>query len=239
MTLTVQSCTFNYPRREPLFIDLDVGFRRGKTVLLGPNGAGKSTLLALCAGALRTRRGGVSLDRLPANAREYRRRVAWLPQTVAAFPALTVREQVVYSGWLKGMSARSARIAADRALEEVRLAPMRNKKARELSGGQLRRLGIAGALIHDADAILLDEPYAGLDPSQRETLSAVIADISSEKILVVSTHQTDDFTDLYDHAVVLAAGTILFDGPSSDFLGRGTGSDPARSAYLSYVGAEA
>jgi len=239
MTLSVQNCTFEYPRRGPLFTDLSIDFLPGRTVLLGPNGAGKSTLLSLCAGSLRAKVGGPSLNGASPRASAYRRRVAWLPQHVSPFPGLSVHDQVVYYGWLKGMSARDARANAEWALDQVRLASLSRKKARELSGGQLRRLGIAGALIHNADVILLDEPFAGLDPSQRETLSSVIAGISPEKVLVVSTHQTEDFTSLYDHAVVLAAGTVLFDGPATEFLNKAGGDDPARAAYLSYVGAEA
>ncbi|MES2093201.1 MAG: ATP-binding cassette domain-containing protein [Actinomycetota bacterium] len=240
MALSVRNCSFAYRRRPPLFSGLDVEFEIGRTVLLGPNGAGKSTLLALCGGVMKQRGGTIALNgRNRTTSSDYRARVAWLPQAVSVFPGLTVREQVVYYGWLKGMSAAAAKVRADDALELVRLTSSASKKARELSGGQLRRLGIAGALVQNADAILLDEPFAGLDPTQRDTLSTILRGLPEETILVASTHQIEDLSSLYARTVVLDSGTVRFDGTTENFLLSGRGSsDPARVAYSSFVGAE-
>ncbi|MET4781494.1 ATP-binding cassette domain-containing protein [Glaciihabitans sp. UYNi722] len=240
MALSVRDCCFAYRRRPPLFSNLDVVFEAGRTVLLGPNGAGKSTLLALCGGVMKPGGGTIALnEESRTTSPKYRARVAWLPQTVSVFPGLTVREQVVYYGWLKGMPVAAAKIRADDALELVRLTSSSSKKARELSGGQLRRLGIAGALVQNADAILLDEPFAGLDPTQRDSLSNILLALPGETILVVSTHQIEDLSSLYTRTVVLDSGTVRFDGTTDKFLQSGHGAvDPARVAYASFVGAE-
>jgi ABC-type multidrug transport system ATPase subunit len=150
-----------------------------------------------------------------------------------------VSEQLAYYGWLKGMRASEAKARCAEVLETVRLAPLANKRAAELSGGQLRRLGIAGALLHGADVILLDEPFAGLDPSQRESLDDALRAIPPAKIVVVSTHQTDDLNSVYGRTVVLSSGVIRFDGSTADFLQAGAGAkDEARAAYGAHVGAE-
>lgn len=169
MELRIVGCSFAYRRSLPVFDGYTASFAPGRTVLLGPNGAGKSTLLALLADSLQPQKGyvetGTGLSpRTWRGRREFRRRVAWLPQQVAPFPGLTVREHVAYAGWLKGLSRRDAWRRSTAALEDVDLASLAGRRATQLSGGQTRRMGIAGALVHEAEAILLDEPTAGLDP---------------------------------------------------------------------------
>ena len=97
----------------------------------------------------------------------HRRKVAWLPQHISPIPGFTVRESVVYAGWLGAMSFRQADAKADAVLAAVSLTEKSHEAAKSLSGGQLRRLGIAQALVRDATWLLLDEPFAGLDPIER------------------------------------------------------------------------
>jgi len=141
----------------------------GVTALLGINGAGKSTLLSIGATALMPKGGKVSLNELDSHAQQtqFRTRVAWMPQQYRAAPGLTVREQVAYSGWLKGMSRDDSWRGATEALARVSLQDLADRPASELSGGQQRRVGLASALVHDAEVLLLDEPTSGLDPEQR------------------------------------------------------------------------
>ncbi|MFE2040351.1 ATP-binding cassette domain-containing protein [Streptomyces sp. NPDC059477] len=222
MTINVSHCSFGYRRRDFVLDDLTLDIPSGCSVLLGPNGAGKSTLLALAASALRPRRGRVTLGDLDTGRRgdlkEYRRQVGWLPQRVTAVPGLRVREQTAYAGWLKGLSRRDAWDRSLAAIERVGLGELADRSAEHLSGGQLRRLGIAQTLVHSARVVLMDEPTAGLDPAQRRVFRALLERLKDQASFVVSTHQTDDLADSYDSVLLLDQGRILFQGPTASFL---------------------
>jgi ABC-2 type transport system ATP-binding protein len=211
----------------------------GVTALLGINGAGKSTLLSLGATALIPRSGEVSLDGLDSRDEQtqFRARVAWMPQHYRAVPGLTVREQVAYSGWLKGMSRDDAWRGASEALARVALQDLADRPASELSGGQQRRVGLASALVHDAEVLLLDEPTSGLDPEQRAMFRELLVNIGADRTVVVSTHDTGEITTAYSHVAVLHEGNVAFDGALQDFSARApAGSErPIESAFLALI----
>ena len=242
MTLSVANARFSYGRKL-VISDLSVLFAPGRTVLLGPNGAGKSTLMAMLASVLRPRGGSIRLQ-LPEGSeptygrRSYRSRIAWLPQNITPMPGLTVREHVAYSGWLKGMRRSDAWRASERDLIRFDLSALAGSKATQLSGGQTRRMALAGSLVHDADVILLDEPTAGLDPNQRDHFRKVLADLPSDVITVVSTHQTEDLIESYNQAIVLVDGSIRFQGPVRALVGEQPSADATAIAYRRLVGAE-
>ncbi|WP_131738597.1 ATP-binding cassette domain-containing protein [Actinomadura roseirufa] len=236
MPISFISCAFGYRRGSPVFTDLSFRLPEGRTVLLGPNGAGKSTLLGLAASLHFPSAGAVAYKGLDPRRRRdrasYRRLVGWMPQDIRPVPGLTVREQIGYAGWLKGMSRREAwRRSAD-ALDAVALGPLAGRRCGQLSGGQLRRVGLAQALVHDAEVILLDEPTAGLDPGQRERFRQVVTRLGGRH-LVVSTHQTEDLGDLYESVVVLDGGTVKYAGSTAEFLA--LSGDRVPSAEASYA----
>ncbi len=242
--LRLEEISFAYRRGGDVLDGLRLQFDAGRTVLLGPNGAGKSTLLALAADALSPRAGRVVLEsvgspRIRASRRAYRSRVAWLPQQITPFPGLTVREHVAYAGWLKGLSRRDAWRRAVGALDVVDLGAKADLRATELSGGQPRRMGIAGALVHDSEVILLDEPTAGLDPSQRERFRGILRRIAPEVAVVVSTHQTEDVHESYDRVVLLHRGRVPFEGTVREFVGPSSATEDVRDsvarAYARHV----
>ncbi|WP_078713635.1 ATP-binding cassette domain-containing protein [Agreia bicolorata] len=247
MNLLIEHSSFGYSDRALLFEDFTLSISAGRTVLLGPNGAGKSTLLGLLASTLRPFEGRVQLEGVASatrrsELRRYRSQVGWLPQNVGVFPGLTVREHVAYTGWLKGLSRADAWTRSMQAVEQVDLTEKMNAPAKSLSGGQVRRMGIAGALVHDARAILLDEPTAGLDPNQRLRFREILAVIPESVVVVVSTHQTEDVHASYDKVIVLSEGTIRFHDSVSAFAGSapaGTDQrDAVAAAYSRYVAAE-
>ncbi|QLE70451.1 ATP-binding cassette domain-containing protein [Streptomyces rectiverticillatus] len=238
MPIHLDACTFAYGRRTPPVLDqLTYTVPEGLTVLLGPNGAGKSTLLKLAAGAVRPTAGHVSLGRLPSHSREYRQRVAWMPQAVTAMTGLTAREQVAYTGWLKGMNRSDAWEAARTALTRVELSARENTRTKHLSGGQLRRLGVASALVHDATVLLLDEPTAGLDPEQRRVFRDLVLGLATANVRVLmSTHDVGDLDEEARHVTVLTDGHIMFTGTTADFLTHATDdASPARRAEAAYT----
>ncbi|MFD0266322.1 ATP-binding cassette domain-containing protein [Streptomyces sp. NPDC127106] len=220
MALVLDGISFRYGRQDPVFTDFGLVLDAPATVLLGPNGAGKSTLLGLAASQLRPRSGTVALGRTRAERRSlaaYRRKVAWIPQQITPVPGLTVREQVAYAGWLKGLKRSEAWEASAAAIDRVGLGSLADRKSHRVSGGQLRRIGIAGALGHRSELILMDEPTAGLDPTQRQMFRELVAELSATVRIVVSTHQTEDLADLYQQVVVLDRGAVRFQGAPQEF----------------------
>ncbi|MFD5084553.1 ATP-binding cassette domain-containing protein [Kitasatospora sp. NPDC058406] len=222
MALEFHRIEFQYNRKATLFAGLDLRIENRATVLLGPNGAGKSTLMSLAASHLSPHRGSVTWHGVnPATGggdrAAYRRAVAWLPQQVTPVPGLSVREQVAYCGWLKGMSRTAAWQASAGALARVGLDRLADRAGHQLSGGQLRRLGIAGCLAHHSELILMDEPTAGLDPTQRAVFRSLVEELTEDVSVVVSTHQTEDLAETYRHVVVLDRGRIRFQGGTGEF----------------------
>lgn len=222
MPIILTNCSFGYRRGLPVLNNLSLAFDRGATVLLGPNGAGKSTLLGIASSALRSAAGTVRLGRLGTRSsrdlKNYRTKVGWLPQQVKPVPGLRVREQVAQAGWLKGMSRTDAWEASAGALARVGLGELAERRSTELSGGQKRRLGIAQALVHSAEVVLMDEPTAGLDPAQRATFRRLVTELSPTVSVVVSTHQTEDLADSYHSVVVLGAGRVRHQGTVDSYF---------------------
>jgi ABC-2 type transport system ATP-binding protein len=238
MDLVFSGITFRYRRRaDPVFADFSWAVPQGKTVLLGPNGAGKTTLLSLAADALRAQAGSVCVDGLEGRRRRdrgaYRRAVGWMPQQVRAVPGLTVREQVAYAAWLKGASRAQAWQRAAGAIRQVSLGDLQDRLTTQLSGGQLRRVGLAQVLAHDAQVLLLDEPTVGLDPAQRSSFRDLLAALPDARTVLVSTHQVDDLSELFETVAILDHGRLLHVSSVGDFLRLAPGDAvrPAEAAY--------
>ncbi|WKX72286.1 ATP-binding cassette domain-containing protein [Streptomyces sp. XD-27] len=246
MALKFRGVVFRYNRKTTVLDEFDLGIDSPATVLLGPNGAGKSTLLALAASQLKPSGGTVTWrDRDPARRRNltaYRKAVAWLPQQITPMPGLTVREQVAYAGWLKGMNRADAWNASASALARVGLGKLAERRSHQVSGGQLRRMGIAGALTHRSELILMDEPTAGLDPTQRKVFRTLLEELADDVHVIVSTHQTEDLAELYQHVVVLDRGTVRFQGTTGQFHALTDNAqgprERAEAAYAQLVGEE-
>lgn len=239
MTVLLNRVTFRYRRWErPVLAGFDYEVPgEGLTILLGPNGAGKSTTMALLAGTVAPRAGRVLLkgSDLTSASREYRRHVAWLPQRVPTSRQLTAREYVAYVAWLKGENRTRAWERAGSVLDQVGLAEQSGKKTAKLSGGQLRRVGIACALAHDARVILLDEPTAGLDPHQRTVFRDVVREVAARIPVLMSTHDIADLADEANTVSLMDRGRILHHGGTRSFLDHAhPDAAPARRAESAY-----
>ena len=233
MRIALEDVTVRLGRRDVLSGLTWLLPEHGRTLLLGRNGAGKTTTLRLASGALSARAGAPTIDGRRAKPRELRRTVALMPQTITAVPGLSVLEQVTFAAWLAGHPERLARTKALDALEKVDLLPMQDRAPAKLSGGELRRVGLAEALARPGDLLLLDEPTTGLDPTQRARFREIL--LAVDRPTVVSTHQLDDVDELYDFVALLESGQIVFTGAMSDFLGQGQGPDNARRAESAFV----
>lgn len=187
-------------------ISLEIG--SGVTCLVGPNGAGKSTFFRLAAGLEKPSSGRLALEGPAAKDAS----LGYLPQEPHLPRNATCEDFLHYVAWVHRVPAAERAAAVDKVLELTNLTDRRTVKARSLSGGMARRLGIAQALIHDPAMILLDEPTVGLDPRQRIALRETISKIASGRVVIVSTHLVEDIRGLADRVVVLDSGSVVFDG---------------------------
>ena len=206
-------------------LDLEIG--RGVFGLLGPNGAGKTTLLRTLATVLSPAGGSVRLLGYdPSDAgerRAFRRRLGYLPQSLGYYANFTVFEFVEYFALLKEIPAARVRPAVARAIERVGLEDRPRAKLRTLSGGMLRRVGIAQAIVNEPDLLLLDEPTAGLDPEQRVSFRALLREIGARGTVVVSTHLVEDIGAACTEVGLMDRGRILFRGTPDGLVERGEG----------------
>lgn len=202
--------TFKYRRRpyRPVLRDFSWTVPLSRTLLLGPNGAGKSTMLQLAAGLLRQESGTV--EGPPAQ------HIGYMPQTIKAVAGLSVLDQVAYCAWLRGEARGAARDQARDVLQVVDLADKLDQPGTSLSGGQLRRMGVAQALVGQSQILLMDEPTAGLDPEQRDTFAELIGRI--EIPMLIASHQIEDIDRTFDEVALLLDGSIVFHDTVTAFL---------------------
>jgi ABC-type multidrug transport system ATPase subunit len=204
--------------------------------LLGPNGAGKTSLLRMMATVLRPNSGRMRLlGRDPgdyAPRREIRRRLGYLPQNLGYYPGFTVAEFVEYFALLKDMPPGQVPRAVAAAIESVGLGDKARAKLRTLSGGMLRRAGIAQAIVNNPELLLLDEPTAGLDPEQRVAFRALLRDLSQRATVVVSTHLVEDVGAVCTMVALMNSGKIVFHGTPDELTARGEDSDAMGDAPL-------
>lgn len=195
-------------------LDIDVG--KGVTALLGPNGAGKTTLLHTLVGLRPPVSGSLRVLGIDTLQRSGRRDVAarlgFLPQNVGIIPGYTLSDYITYAAWLKGVPNRELPALVNAALTKVDLAERAKSKMRTLSGGMIRRAGIAQALVSRPELLVLDEPAAGLDPEQRISLRRLMRTLAESMCVLISTHAVEDVRHVADHVLVLRAGEIVFDG---------------------------
>jgi ABC-type multidrug transport system ATPase subunit len=207
-------------------VDLEIGV--GVFGLLGPNGAGKTSLLRMMATAVLPTSGTLQLlGRDPAvlsERWEIRRRLGYLPQNPGYYPGFTVTEFVEYFALLKEVSAAGLHNAVATAVERVGLADRASARLRTLSGGMLRRVAIAQAIVNEPELLLLDEPTAGLDPEQRVAFRALLRELGQRATVVVSTHLVEDVGAACGQLALMDRGRIVFHGTPEDLVARGLGS---------------
>jgi len=204
--------------------------------LLGPNGAGKTTLLRMMATVIPPSSGCMRLvGRDPGEygqRREIRRGLGYLPQNLGYYPGFTLAEFVEYFALLKEMPPGLVPQAVATAIERVDLGGRAKAKLRTLSGGMLRRAGVAQAIVNEPELLLLDEPTAGLDPEQRVAFRALLRDLGERATVVVSTHLVEDVGAACNEVALMDAGKIVFRGTPDELIARGEGSGAAGDAPL-------
>ncbi|HTJ39444.1 MAG TPA: ABC transporter ATP-binding protein [Dactylosporangium sp.] len=217
LAVRASGLTLRYGRKTALD-DVSLTLGAGVTGLLGPNGAGKTTLLRILATAATPDAGTLRVlghDPLTGPGRlAVRRRLGYLPQDPGFHTGFTAFEFVDYVAILKELTDRRARHAeVRRVLGDVGLDEHRRSRIRTLSGGMRQRVALAAALVGDPGLLILDEPTVGLDPQQRMRFRELFAELGERRVVLLSTHQTEDVMSLCREVVVIDRGRVRFAGP--------------------------
>ena len=203
--------------------NISFSLRRGEVLgFLGPNGAGKSTTMKMVTGYLPITSGKASVCGFDVETRalESRRHIGYLPEGAPLYGDMTPRAFLHFIAEVRGYSGaeKSRRVVA--AAEQVGLAPVFNKPIETLSKGYKRRVGLAQAILHDPDVLILDEPTDGLDPNQKHQVRELIKVMAPNKAIIISTHILEEVTAVCSRAIIIADGKIVFDGTPNALASR-------------------
>jgi len=210
MRLRTQNLTKNFGNR--CAVDhVSLNFERGVYGLLGPNGAGKTTLMRMMVGVLPPSSGKVTLDGVTIGelGAKYRDILGYMPQEIGYYRDFTAKRFLQYLSTLKGLDPKYANRRIDELLDLVGLADVKNKKLGQFSGGMIRRIGIAQALLNDPKILILDEPTAGLDPNERIRFKNILSELSEERIVILSTHIVSDVQSIAGQVILLKEGKVV------------------------------
>jgi ABC-type multidrug transport system ATPase subunit len=224
---------------------LDLKLGDGVHGLLGPNGAGKTTLVRALATVLHPAGGTLTLLGETINGRidlrGLRRQIGYLPQELGFYRRFTVREFVEYLAWLKELPPAEVPGAVQRAIDRVGLTERADHRMKTLSGGMVRRAGIAQAIVNDPQILLLDEPTAGLDPEQRMQFRALLRQLATDTCVLVATHLVEDVAAACTEVMLIDEGRLVFQGVPADLAAAGAdqgkgadqsaGDSPAERGY--------
>ena len=219
--LRASALTMRYAGRVTALDAVSFEARPGEVLgFLGPNGAGKTTAMRICTGFLQPTAGRVTVcdidvadDPLAARAK-----VGYLPESVPLYPEMRVEEYLGYRAALKGVPRRDRRARLDEALAAVALEPERRRIIGQLSKGYRQRVGLADALLHRPEVLILDEPTDGLDPNQRRDTLALIAKLGAERTVILSTHILPEVESVCGRVVILDRGRIIAEGRPAELV---------------------
>ncbi len=202
-----------------------VGFHVGRGEVLGflgPNGAGKSTTMKMAAGFLTPTRGRVAIaghdvERHPLAAKKA---LGYLPEGAPAYGDMTPRSFLEFLGRVRNLDSQAIRRALAIVVEQVELGGVLDQPIETLSKGFKRRVGLAGAILHDPPCLILDEPTDGLDPNQKHEVRNLIQRMAPEKAIVVSTHILEEVEAVCTRAVIIDRGRVVADGTPAELVAR-------------------
>ena len=189
---------------------------------LGPNGAGKSTTMKMLTGFIAPTSGTASIcghdiagDPLPA-----KKRIGYLPEGAPSYGEMSVRGFLEFIARIRGLDGKNRRDRLDDVIERLHLGHVLPQTIETLSKGFKRRVGLAQAVLHDPEVLILDEPTDGLDPNQKYEVRSLIQDMSADKIIIVSTHILEEVEAVCSRAVIIAAGRVLADDTPAGLVTR-------------------
>lgn len=188
--------------------------------LLGPNGAGKSTLMRILATISQPTSGSVTWNGMDivTSPETLRKDLGYLPQDFGIYPNLNTIEFLEYMATIKGLPMKSARRRIDELVEALNLREVCKRPLGGYSGGMKQRVGIAQALINDPKLLIVDEPTVGLDPEERIRFRNLLSDLSSERIIILSTHIVSDIESVSTQIAILSKGSLIANKKPEELL---------------------
>ena len=222
MSLDIVGISKSFKKKKALN-SVSLHLDKGLYALLGANGAGKTTLINILVTAMRPTEGQVLYNGrdIFKNSAEYLGALGFLPQIPKFYGNFTAPEFLRYMGSLKGVNKTKAELLA--LLKKVGLPGEENKKVGAYSGGMLKRLGVAQALLNDPEIVILDEPTAGLDPKERIRFKNLISEICSDKTVLLATHIVSDVEFIAKSVILLDRGTVCRFASPAALLGELSG----------------
>lgn len=188
------------------------------TALIGPNGAGKTTTLSMLAGLVSPTNGSISFQ--DEKTRDLRELIGFLPQYPKFFPWMTALEFMEMAARLNGVETKQATVESKKVLEFVGLGDAMKKKTNTFSGGMKQRLGLAQAIVHKPELLLLDEPVSALDPVGRRQIMNLLKELQRETTILYSTHILNDAEEMTDQLLFLRKGLLVEQGSLDDVRNR-------------------
>lgn len=206
--------------------ELSLRCEPGMLGLVGPNGAGKTTLMRMVATLLEPSEGAIRWNGqdVVADGEALRIVLGYLPQDFGIYPEFTGRQFLRYLAAMKGLPSSLIKPRVDQVLEIVHLEQEADRRLPAYSGGMKQRIGIAQALLNDPELLIVDEPTAGLDPAERVRFRTLLSSLTSNRIVLLSTHIISDVEAVAGRLVVLQSGRVLADTTPSALLNRAVGS---------------
>ncbi len=200
--------------------NMNLSITNGVYGLLGVNGAGKTTLMRMICTLLTPTDGRILWNgrNILKMEGEYRTLLGYLPQEFGFYPEFSVKDYLLYIAALKGIRPAAAKKRVNELLEQVGLTKAANKKMKKLSGGMKRRAGIAQAMLNNPKILILDEPTAGLDPTERVRFRNLISELSEERIVILSTHIVSDIEYIANEIWLMKEGKLVQQGSLGEVL---------------------
>lgn len=211
--IVIKGLSKSYDGKKDALNSLDLVIPNGMFGILGRNGSGKSTLMNIIATILQPSKGTVTINGIEIkNSQKIRQMIGYLPQDFDFYPNMKVSEVLYYLGFLSKINQTDFDKYVDLILRKVNLIDYKNKKVKSLSGGMKKRLGMAQAILHDPNVIIVDEPTAGLDPEERVRIRNLLSDLAENKIVIISTHIVSDIESTCNRIAILDKGSLVYKG---------------------------
>ena len=210
MQIDINHLNQYYGKKQVLY-DINLSISTGMFGLLGRNGAGKTTLMKTLVTLLPTNEGEIRMNGIDIHdQKKIRSIIGFLPQEFSMYGNMTAYQALDYLAVLSELDKRTRRTRINALLDQVNMTIHKNVKVKAMSGGMKRRLGIAQALLNDPKILVVDEPTAGLDPEERLRFRNLLAEVSENKIVLLSTHIAGDIEATAENVAILEQGRIIF-----------------------------
>jgi len=194
---------------------------------LGPNGAGKSTTMKMITGFLEPTSGTVEVNGhdVLENPLSVKRSIGYLPEGAPAYGEMTVKNFLNFIADIRQLNGAIRKKRLDEVIETINIGTVIDQSIETLSKGFKRRVGLAQAILHDPNILILDEPTDGLDPNQKHEVRNLIKKMSKEKAIIISTHILEEVDAVCTRAIIISSGELLFDGTPTQLIAKSDQSD--------------